>query len=51
MHKQIEKAKKILCRFFLIVVVVGLVGNIILPDKDMSALENRSLAKFPTQIN
>lgn len=51
MHKQIEKAKKILCRFFLIVIVVDLVGNIILPDKDMSALENRSLAKFPTQIN
>ncbi len=51
MHKQSNKMKKYIARFFLVAIVLALVLNVFVPDKDMSDLENRSLAQFPSQID
>lgn len=51
MQKQSEKMKKYIARFFLVAIVLALVFNVFIPDKEMSDLENRSLAQFPTQLD
>lgn len=51
MHKQVNKMKMRICRFFLVAIVLVLIVNVVMPDQSSSDLENRSLAQLPNKIS
>lgn len=46
-HKYLNRAHRMIRMVFLTSILLGLVVNILVPDRDTSDMENRSLAKFP----